>query len=184
MKSGANGNKSDSFCQFHKDYGHTTDECRQGPNKYNGGRRDNRRKGKKQDNNNNKNNKERTPPNELDMPQGGGVVHMIFGEEFRMSNKKKKDKVREVMSVGIPQKKRKVSTKIITIGFSDDDLENLLYPHSDPLVVIMSISGTDVWRVLVDDGSSVDILYYHAYRIMGFADKHLAPSHGPIYAVN
>ncbi|XP_071722211.1 uncharacterized protein [Rutidosis leptorrhynchoides] len=169
MKPGANRSNFDSFCQFHKDYGHTIDECKQlkneikyliqngkldnfkegrdnrekGNNKYNGGQRDNHRKGKKQDNKN----KDKTSHNEPDMPKGGGVVHMIVGEEFRMSNKKKKDKVRKVMSVDIPKKKRKVSTKIPIIGFSDDDLENVLYPHSDPLVMTMSISGTNVWRI-------------------------------------
>ncbi|XP_071723903.1 uncharacterized protein [Rutidosis leptorrhynchoides] len=88
------------------------------------------------------------------------------------------------MSIGIPQKRRKVSAQIPTIGFSDEDLTNVLYPHSDPLFMTMKISGTDVWRILVDDGSSVDILYYHAFKKIGFADRHLAPSPGPIYVVN
>ena len=43
----------------------------------------------------------------------------------------------------------------------------VLQPHKDALVLTLGISGFDVRRVLVDLGSSVDLLQMSAYKQMG-----------------
>ena len=43
------------------------------------------------------------------------------------------------------------------------------------------VANNNVYRILVDNGSSVDILYYQAFKRMGLKDSNLRPSLSPVY---
>ena len=45
------------------------------------------------------------------------------------------------------------------IRFSDEDKLGTLQPHNDALVITLRIGGYDVKRVLVDQGSAVEVMY-------------------------
>lgn len=47
----------------------------------------------------------------------------------------------------------------VPITFSDKDTSNVYYPHNDALVVTMPIGNCIVFRVLIDTGSNVNIMY-------------------------
>ena len=47
----------------------------------------------------------------------------------------------------------------LTLGFSDEDKARTIQPHDDALVVMLRIGGYDVRRVLVDQGSTIEIMY-------------------------
>ena len=49
------------------------------------------------------------------------------------------------------------------IGFSEEDVRRLHHSHDDALVVSIRIEDYNMHRVLVDNGSSVDILYYPTF---------------------
>ena len=49
------------------------------------------------------------------------------------------------------------------IGFLEDDARRLHHPHDDTLVVSLQIGDYNMHRVVVDNGSSADILYYLAF---------------------
>ena len=51
-----------------------------------------------------------------------------------------------------------------TIEFSEDDARRHHHPHDDALVVSLQIRDYNMHRVLVDNGNSVDILYYLAFH--------------------
>lgn len=51
------------------------------------------------------------------------------------------------------------------ISLSDKDSEGISDPHEDALVISIEVNY-DVKRILVDNNSYVDILYYHAYQRM------------------
>ena len=51
----------------------------------------------------------------------------------------------------------------LIIGFSKEDARRFHHPHDDALVVSIRVGDYNVHRVLVDNGSSVDILYYPAF---------------------
>ena len=55
-----------------------------------------------------------------------------------------------------------------TITFSDSDLEGCQHPHDDPLVVRAIVANTTVHRVLVDNGSSADIIFRVSLRQNGY----------------
>ena len=50
------------------------------------------------------------------------------------------------------------------IGFPDEDKLGTLQPHDDALVVMLRIGGYDAKRVLVDQGSVVEVMYPDLYK--------------------
>ncbi|XP_065632559.1 uncharacterized protein LOC136068797 [Quercus suber] len=47
----------------------------------------------------------------------------------------------------------------LVLGFSDEDKARTIQPHDDALVVTLKIGGYDVKRVMVDQGSAVEIIF-------------------------
>ena len=62
-----------------------------------------------------------------------------------------------------------------SITFSDLDLEGCQHPHDDPLVVRAVVVNKTVHRVLVDNGSSADIIFASAFDKMGIGREKLDP---------
>ena len=46
------------------------------------------------------------------------------------------------------------------ITFIDEDVERVYHPHDDAIIITLLIADYTTRRVLVDNGSSADILYY------------------------
>jgi hypothetical protein len=76
----------------------------------------------------------------------------------------------------------------IPITFTAADIRLQHYPHNDPLVIRANISknkkyyfGNDVGRVLVDNGSSADILTWQCFSDMGFKREDLQKAEHPLY---
>ena len=51
----------------------------------------------------------------------------------------------------------------LVIGFLEEDAKRLHHPHDDVLVVSIWIGDYNTHRVLVDNGSFADILYYPTF---------------------
>ena len=49
------------------------------------------------------------------------------------------------------------------IRVSEEDVRRLHHPHDDVLIVSIQVGDYNMHRVLVDNGSSADILYYSAF---------------------
>ena len=62
-----------------------------------------------------------------------------------------------------------------SIMFSDSDLEGCQHPHDDPLVVRAVVANKTVHRVLIDNGSSADIIFASAFDKMGIGREKLEP---------
>ena len=50
------------------------------------------------------------------------------------------------------------------LSFSDEDKIGTYQPHDDALVVTLRIEGYNVRRVLVDQGSGIEIMYPDLYK--------------------
>ncbi|VFQ61401.1 unnamed protein product [Cuscuta campestris] len=66
------------------------------------------------------------------------------------------------------------------ITFTDRDLPRTGGDHNDPLVITMDINGADVARVLVDTGSSVNVLYLDAFKKLKLDRSKLRPLQIPL----
>ena len=62
-----------------------------------------------------------------------------------------------------------------TITFSDSDMEGCQQPHDDPLVIRAIVANKKVLRVLIDNGSSADIIFASAFDKMGIGREKLEP---------
>ena len=51
-----------------------------------------------------------------------------------------------------------------TLGFSNEDKTGTIQPHDNALVVTLRIGGYDVRRMLVDQGSAIEIMYPDLYK--------------------
>ena len=62
-----------------------------------------------------------------------------------------------------------------TITFSDTDLEGYQHPHDEPLVIRVVVANKTIQRVLIDNGSSANIIFTSAFDKMGIGRERLEP---------
>ena len=67
-----------------------------------------------------------------------------------------------------------------TLGFSEEDKTGTIQPHDDALVVMLRIGGYDVRRVLVDQGSTIEIMYLDLYKGLDLKPKDLTAYESPL----
>ena len=76
------------------------------------------------------------------------------------------------------------------IMFTDEDFQGILFPHDDALVVTLLVSNYNVHKILIDNGSSSNILFMNAFEkvamdkgrillitapLVGFSDERVCP---------
>ena len=76
-------------------------------------------------------------------------------------------------------KRARVTVPLI-LGFSDEDTIGTIQPHDDALVVTLRIGEYDVRRVMVDQGSVVDIMYPDLYKGLGLKPVDLTTYNSPL----
>ena len=68
----------------------------------------------------------------------------------------------------------------LILGFSDEDKVGTIQPHDDALIVTLRIGGYDVKRVLMDQGSAVEIMYPDLYKGLNLKSKDLTAYDSPL----
>ncbi|GAV78445.1 hypothetical protein CFOL_v3_21913, partial [Cephalotus follicularis] len=66
------------------------------------------------------------------------------------------------------------------ITFSEVDYEGVRLPHDDPVVVTLLVELFTMKRILIDSGSSTDILYKHAFDQLRIPADQLKPVKTPL----
>ena len=61
-----------------------------------------------------------------------------------------------------------------------EDAKRIHHPHDDAIVITLLIADYTTRRVLVDNGSSVDILYFPAFQQMRLGQDRLRPVSSPL----
>ena len=64
--------------------------------------------------------------------------------------------------------------------FSEEDAKGVKQPHNNLLVIMVMIEGFNTRRVLVDNGSSADIIYLSAFQQLKVDQKRLRPFDSPL----
>ena len=66
------------------------------------------------------------------------------------------------------------------IEFSEEDARRLHHPHDDAIVVSIRVGDYNTHRVLIDNGSSANILYYPTFQQMRINKEWLVPTNTPL----
>ena len=66
------------------------------------------------------------------------------------------------------------------IEFSEEDVGRLHHSHDDALVISIRVGDYNMHRVMVDNGSSIDILYYPAFQQMRIDRERLVSTNTPV----
>ena len=66
------------------------------------------------------------------------------------------------------------------ITFTKEDAKRIHHPHDDAIVITLLIADYTTRRVLVDNGSSTDILYFPAFQQMRLGRDRLHPVSSPV----
>ena len=66
------------------------------------------------------------------------------------------------------------------VTFSEVDLDRIKYPHDDPVVISLNITNYDVHRILVDNRSLVDVLFYDAFVGINLDSELLMKRNSPL----
>ena len=108
---------------------------------------------------------------------------MIVGGTTTTSSPRKAQKtylrmVQNVQLTSVVLKMPRVNNPII--GFLKEDARCLHHSHDNALVVSIQVGDYKIDWVLVDNGSSVDILYYPAFQQMWIDREHLVLTNTPL----
>ncbi|XP_043816617.1 uncharacterized protein LOC122724820 [Manihot esculenta] len=168
MKTEASQRDPDKYCQYHRTHGHDTNNCFQLITKIErlikrGYLKNFVRKPEGQ----------RPPPNpaaQAPRKTGSGPVNdgssgtinmIVGGTGGRMSRRgKKRSRNGEGSSAEIMQV---VEHTLVTVTFSLEDAQGVQMPHDDALVIEAVIHNYRVKKILVDDGSKVNLLPYQVF---------------------
>ena len=61
----------------------------------------------------------------------------------------------------------------VQISFSENEAPGITDPHDDALVVTIDVSNCEVARVLIDGGSSVDLIFEDTLTRMGIEESEI-----------
>ncbi|KAK3002057.1 hypothetical protein RJ639_021347 [Escallonia herrerae] len=118
-----------------------------------------------------------------DQEENAGTINTISGAIAAggSSGKAHKAYAREVCVMSPPPNKKLKTVPAATITFSDDDSKGIKTPHDDPLVITIKTGNFDVKHVLIDNGSSAEILFHDAFKKMNIPTDRLRKMDTPLY---
>ncbi|KAL2230454.1 UNVERIFIED_CONTAM: hypothetical protein Sindi_1639800 [Sesamum indicum] len=183
---------SSKYCRFHRERGHDTEECYQLKDEIERLVRQGYFKNQISKNYHQRDHRSRTRSRDRrpeDMAIGGqrtrenepvkGVNHTIAGGSISGYSRRARKRIerrnsslenRQVMSIA----------QDLDITFGAQDLKEKIGDDNDPMVIKMDIANFTVHKVLVDNGSSADMILKEVLIKMGLDNADLSPVKAPL----
>ena len=106
---------------------------------------------------------------------------IIRGGSTGQLSRSRKTYLKVVQNVQLSRQSPKTrTTDEQAITFTNEDAARIHHPHDDAIVITLLITDYTTRRVLVDNESSVDILYYSAFQQMRLGRDQLRPVNSPL----
>ncbi|XP_058092147.1 uncharacterized protein LOC131238038 [Magnolia sinica] len=109
----------------------------------------------------------------------GGLSGGGDSNRARKAHSRKSDPEHYVHLTERPSKELRVSPCNLT--FTEEDAHGIQHPHNDALVVTMTIANRKVYCILVNTGSSADVIYSEAFERIGILRSHFRPVKTPLH---
>ncbi|KAL2471878.1 Uncharacterized protein Adt_40014 [Abeliophyllum distichum] len=120
---------------------------------------------------------EKRPIHEIDTIYRGPY---IGGQSRNAQNSYAKEAEGKLLTNWLINSRPSGSNKVDPISFTEEDMRRVHYPHCDTLVVRAVVVRNGLGRMLVDNGSSVNVIFLSTYEQMNI-DISLEPSTEPLY---
>ena len=168
------------WCAFHKDSGHITEDCialrREISYLLSKGHLK-ELLGKRKDKEQNQNPESSAPKRASSPPKDAKVVYFISGGSdicgttYSAAKRHAKESKSER---GERPMRTSTLTEATTVSFDDQDRDRVQDPHHDGLVITLFVANHFVRRILIDNGSSVNIIQLEALKKMSIPESEIA----------
>ncbi|KAL5553184.1 hypothetical protein UlMin_040585 [Ulmus minor] len=188
IKTPVNRRDNTKYCRYHRDIGHITEECRVLKDEIErliqrGQLRNYVRNGDQQP---------RQPAQENQQPGQEGedieVRVIIGGPATGDTNRARKNYARQARSEPFPHqinlaehKNKAPRLSNEPIIFTEEEASGLWHPHKDAIVVALRIASRKVYKILIDNGSSANILFRSTLNRMDLVGAKFDPIKSALY---
>ena len=118
---------------------------------------------------------------ESSRPSLGEIRMIVGGGSTGQSSRTRKTYLKVVQKVQLSGRSPKTrTTDEQAITFTNEDAARIHHPHDDAIVITLLIADYTTRRVLVDNGSSADILYYPVFQQMKLGRDQLRLVYSPL----
>ncbi|XP_021801928.1 uncharacterized protein LOC110746041 [Prunus avium] len=98
------------------------------------------------------------------------------------TEKRQAEKIRRVCGIASAPQSAQSLEKVGIISFTQRDLEGIQFPHNDALVITLQIGNSKVKRVMIDGGSSAEVMFLNTFKRMKLDIKGIRPNPTPLFA--
>ncbi|XP_072060302.1 uncharacterized protein [Arachis hypogaea] len=182
------------YCAFHQKHGHTNDECivakdlleqlgrQRHLDKYIRGHIQKCYPSSAANNPSEQPSRGKEKPFLTQYDQQRGIINCISGggASGGSSNSARKRSFRTIYSVEGAQQDHQLTQQFPQMTFTQADFKSNIQNLDDPVVITIQLGDLLVKKVLLDLGSSADVLFYSTFQKMKLSDNNLQPTVGDL----
>ena len=170
------------YCQYHQDHGHTTEDCRSLWDYLDQLVREGKLKQLLHHSSGLESQANSGSQRGIPLRSLLGIINVIFTTLGKTGSCLTRIMFVAHLSLGdINQDPKRARVELpLVMGFSDENKIGTIQPHDDALVITLQIWGYNVKRVIVDQGSTAEIMYPDLYKGLNLKAEDLTPYSSPL----